>query len=123
MGPRTSDESRLLLNKYRISFDGPIEPSEWPSTQRVLFKDVQRLGRYTYSGYEDIRKQRSTDEPWGSGILRRADRVTSIAKKCLGERRNEAGWRLSLEPEIFARFTIEVAWYAVSHSYSLTIMK
>ena len=112
MGRETSDESRLLLKKCSIFFEGPIEPTEWPNTHQSLFGAIQELGKYRYTAYEEVRKTRSTDQPWGSDILRRADRINSIAKRCYREKRNEAGWRLSLEPELFARFAVEVAWYA-----------
>lgn len=113
MGRGNSDESRELLHKYNLCFDGLVEPSDWPAAHKTLFQDVQRLGAYKYSDYERTRKERSPHEPWGSDILKRADRVRSIARKCSKEAQNEAGWRLSLEAEIFARFTVEVAWYAL----------
>jgi len=111
MGAGKDDERRNLRDKYGIFFDGPAEPTSWPITHHVLFSDIQKLGRKTYSQYVELRKTRPPSEPAGSQVLPRVDRVRSIADRRLRERRNEAGWRLSLEHEILARFHGEITWY------------
>jgi len=111
MGPSNGDKVDKVLRRLRIFFDGPAGATQWPSMYQTLFKQVQRLGSYNYSEYEGNVEQRSLDEPWVSVILKRTRKLSSLAKRCDRERRNEAGWRLILEPEIFARFSDEVVWY------------
>ena len=110
MTPEQYRDLRRLNKKYRIFFDGPLTQDEWPPTHTELFRNVQSLGHKSYEEYKAERTQRSVFEPWGAQTTRRADRVVEIAKRLRSENRNEAGWRLELEPEILSRFTIEIAW-------------
>lgn len=111
MTPEQYKEVRRLMKKHRIFFEGPVEPVKWPSVHRVIFSNIRALGERKYIDYEEARKERSPKGSFGADVLDRAARITSIADKCLLERRNEAGWRLCLEPEIFARFQNDIAWY------------
>ena len=60
--------------------------------------------------YAEVRESRSINEPWVAHNVEQADRVVEIAERIWRERRNEAGWRFALEPEIFSRFKFEAAW-------------
>jgi len=110
MTPEQYEELRRLMKKHRIFFHGPVEPAKWPLAQRIIFSKIQELGQRRYIDHAEARKTRSPNDSWGADILDRAARITSIADKCLLERRNEAGWRLNLEPEMFARFANGIAW-------------
>ena len=101
---------RRLAKKYRIFFDGPLTQEHWPKTHVSLFQNIQLLGQKRYQDYKEARLDRPADDLWGAHILRRTDRVVQIAQRLRLEDPNEAGWRLHMEPEIFQRFTVEVAW-------------
>ena len=119
MAPERNDDFRRLAKKYRIFFDGPIPRNQWPGSHAELFGNIQLLGGKTYDGYKTDRAKRSLGEPWGAHTAQRAERIVGIAKRCRSENRNEAGWRIALEPEVFSRFTIEVAWYASLREFAL----
>jgi hypothetical protein len=103
-------EIKRLTKRFRISFDGRVSTESWPSVHKILFKNIQKLGAEQYGNYKDIRKTRSADEPWGAYAIQRANRIVQVARRCYQEDVNEAGWRLALEPEVFSRFKVEVAW-------------
>ena len=110
MTPEQYENLRKLTKKYKISFDGPLSREQWPPTHARLFQNIQSLGQMRYHEYKADTTKRSLNEPWVAQSTRRAERVVARAKRLRSENRNEAGWRLELEPEIFSRFTIEVAW-------------
>ena len=110
MTPDQLETLRKLCNSYRITFNGRRSPSEWPIAHAGLFSNIRTLGDTQYTTFGKRKESRLPEEPWGAQVIYRADRVVEIAEKCQRERRNEAGWRLALEPEIFSRFTVEFAW-------------
>ena len=110
MTPDQLETLRQLCRKYRITFNGRKSPSEWPPAHCGLFTDIRTLGDAQYSYHAELKESRSRDEPWVAHAIEQADRVVEIAERCQRERRNEAGWRFALEPEIFSRFKFEVAW-------------
>lgn len=103
-------DMKRLTKKFKISFDGRVDTRSWPSAHKILFKNIQKLGADQYETYKDIRKARPADEPLGAHAIQRANRIVQVARRCYHEEVNEAGWRLALEPEIFSRFKVEVAW-------------
>ncbi len=103
-------EIKRLTKKFKISFDGRVNTESWPSVYKILFQNIQKLGAEQYDNYKDIRKARPADEPWGAYAIQRANRIVQVARRCYHEDVNEAGWRLALEPEVFSRFKVEVAW-------------
>lgn len=112
MTPDAYEEICRLMQKHRIYFDGPVSQDRWPPQYKQLFATIkQDCGQKAYDAYKQMRKGRAVEEPWGADVLERAVRVVAKAERCRLEHRNEAGWRLSLEPEIFNRFTVEIAWY------------
>ena len=111
MTPDEYDKLCRLMKKYRISFEGPVPQNQWPPSHRDPFRTIQdTCGRKEYDTYVQERSIRAVEEPWGADVVQRAARIVAKAERCLRENRNEAGWRLLLEPEIFNRFTVEVAW-------------
>lgn len=103
------------MKKYKIVYDGPIDSVRdpaWPGNCEAIFKHIRQLGRTEFEQYRDAVNADFLRQPWREQVQRRAKRVTEITKLCLEGRKNEAGWRLALEPEIMRRFTVEVAWYA-----------
>ena len=110
MTPDQLETLRRLCGDYGITFNSRRSSNEWPKAHAKLFADVRTLGNTQYSVYEKSEEIRSPDKPWRARAIDRADRVAKIADKCQRERRNEAGWRHALEPEILSRFTVEVAW-------------
>jgi post-segregation antitoxin (ccd killing protein) len=72
-------------------------------------RNIRKLGRIEFAEYRESVAVDSEDNPWREQTKCRAERIANLAKLCLDGRKNEAGWRMSLESEILARFTIEVA--------------
>ena len=101
-----------LARAHSIVFDtGPDSATNWPTSHKRLFGNIKQLGRQIFENYCQNEEDRLLDEPWRDQTVRRAERLSHLAYRCHREGRNEAGWRLLLEPEIFARFSVEVAWY------------
>lgn len=109
MTAQQKQEHRNLIKEYNINFDGPIDRALWPSAHFQTFSNIQKLGRTGFAEYRESVTIDSEDNPWREQTKRRAERIATLAKICREGRKNEAGWRLSLESEILARFTIEVA--------------
>jgi hypothetical protein len=110
MTPEQYEQFRILTKTHNIHFDGPVERREWPSNYENIFLDVQKLGTAIFEEYCESSVIDSLDKPWRTSTRRRAKRLAALANLCRRERRNEAGWRMLVEPEVMARFTIEVAW-------------
>ncbi|KAF4969181.1 hypothetical protein FSARC_3557 [Fusarium sarcochroum] len=87
MPPNQREVQRRLMKKYHIFFDGPIDSIE----------------------YRESITADSSRSPWRHQAQRRAKRIAEKAKLCIEGRRNESGWRLSLESDVMARFTVEIA--------------
>lgn len=109
MAAQQKQDLRILIQKYNIHFDGPIDRIQWPATHFQTFENIQKLGHTEFASYRESITIESDDKPWRQQIKLRAERIVNLAKLCRAGRKNEAGWRMSLESEILARFTIEVA--------------
>ncbi|PGH26779.1 hypothetical protein AJ80_01544 [Polytolypa hystricis UAMH7299] len=102
--------SRLeLARQYNIHFLGPVQADRWPRTQGRLFRDVQSLGEKKYAGFCQSASIDSIDKPWRGQTKHRAQQLAANCERRFKEYRNEAGWRLHIEPDVFYRFTVEVA--------------
>jgi hypothetical protein len=104
---------RRLMKKYNIHFDGP-EPginSSWPVTRKTIFEHIQKLGKTEYHRYQESISCDVLQRPWKEQVRQRAERTVETVKSCLDGRKNEAGWRLAVEPIILKRISYEVAWY------------
>ncbi|KAF4421576.1 hypothetical protein FACUT_10952 [Fusarium acutatum] len=112
MPPNQREVQRQLIKKYNIVFDGPIDSisdPQWPSNCNTIFDHIQQLGRTDYSEYRESISADFTRFPWRHQVQRRAKRIAESAKRCLQSRKNESGWRLALESEVMARFSVEIA--------------
>ncbi|EXL93514.1 hypothetical protein FOIG_13647 [Fusarium odoratissimum NRRL 54006] len=112
MPPNQREIQRQLMKKYNIIFDGPIDSitnPHWPSNCNTIFDHIRRLGKTDYSEYRESISADFTRFPWRHQAQQRAKRITKIAKRCLESRKNESGWRLALELEVMARFSVEIA--------------
>jgi hypothetical protein len=105
---------REHADRSNIHFLGPAQPSCWPDTLRRLFTDVQKLGGQKYDDFSENVTIDSIEKPWRLQTKKRAERLAKLVETCREERRNEAGWRYCIEPEVLHRFTIEVAWWVKS---------
>jgi hypothetical protein len=63
-----------------------------------------------HDSYGEIVDIMSDKKPWRNKTKQNAKRLAHLADLCRRERRNEASWRMALEPEVFARLAIEIAW-------------
>ncbi|KAL7762656.1 hypothetical protein ACKLNR_009191 [Fusarium oxysporum f. sp. zingiberi] len=112
MPPNQREVQRQLMKKYNIIFDGPIDSisnPQWPSNCNTIFDHIRRLGKTDYSEYRESISADFTRFPWRHQVQRRAKRIAESAKRCLESRKNESGWRLALESEVMARFSVEIA--------------
>jgi|SRR6266516_260099 len=103
-------QHRILIKKHNIQFDGPVSRDKWPPNHKQTFNNIQKLGQIDFMQYRESITIDSEEKPWREQTRRRAERIACLARMCREGRKNEAGWRMSLESEILARFTIEVAW-------------
>ena len=110
MAPNTPVNLYKLIKEYRIQFDTQGHPDSWPDSHRQTFADIKELGKKEYQVYSETVDVESDLKPWRAQIKTRAKRISGLANNCRNSRKNEAGWRLNVEPEVLARFTIEVNW-------------
>ncbi len=111
MTPEQSRELRRLAKAHRIFFvSNPSPPHSWPEGHRDTFLNIRKIGNFRFDQYGETVDILTNSKPWRNETKRRAARLSGLAAQCQRERRNEAGWRLLIEPEVFARFTVEVAW-------------
>nr|RBQ99291.1 hypothetical protein FVER53263_00115 [Fusarium verticillioides] len=112
MPPNKREIQRQLMEKYNIIFDGPIDSvanPQWPSNCNTIFDHIRRLGKTDYLEYRESVSADYTRFPWRQKVQQRAKRIAESAKRCLKSRKNESGWRLALESEVLARFSVEIA--------------
>ncbi|PIG89931.1 hypothetical protein AARAC_003547 [Aspergillus arachidicola] len=94
--------------ELNIRFLGPAPPRQWPDVHRRLFTDIQKLGDQKYSSFSETVSVDSIDKPWRRQTKQRAARLVKRSLMSREDRKNEAGWRFSIEPEVLHRFTVEV---------------
>ncbi|KAE8358633.1 hypothetical protein BDV27DRAFT_65974 [Aspergillus caelatus] len=94
--------------ELNIRFLGPAPPRQWPDAHRRLFADIQKLGNQKYSSFSETVSVDSIDKPWRRQTKQRAARLVQRSLISREDRKNEAGWRFSIEPEVLHRFTVEV---------------
>ncbi|KAG4293561.1 hypothetical protein FPRO06_00146 [Fusarium proliferatum] len=68
------------------------------------------MAKKEYAQYREAISADFARVPWKYQVPSRAKRIAEKAKQCIDARKNESGWRLSLESEVMARFTVEIAW-------------
>jgi hypothetical protein len=76
----------------------------------AYFGDIRALGEHNFDDYRSNITIESRQKPSRQDILRRAKIISAKARRCIDENKNESSWRLSVESDILARFSIEVAW-------------
>lgn len=107
------DHFQNMMTKYKIRFLGPedtIGAESMPANLHTTLKQVRSLGHTDYNTYtEDVRSD-VAQQPWRHQRLERARTLFETVGRCLSLRKSEAGWRLSVEPLVCRRFTVEVAW-------------
>lgn len=104
---------RKLLREYHIEFVGPVESlsdKDKPKIHKTVISHIQKLGQFQFEHYQEIIAADIETYPWRDQVRQRARRIVQLAKRCRDARKNEAGWRFALEPEIMARFGVEVSW-------------
>lgn len=99
----------LLAKKHRISFPKPWDESNWPEHIRSMAAKVRSIKSLSYAKYanEDIDSQ---DKPWRIKTKQQATYLAEVAFDCSRADYTESTWRSKLEPIVFQRFAIEVAW-------------
>ncbi|GFG15825.1 hypothetical protein IFM61392_09180 [Aspergillus lentulus] len=94
--------------ELNIRFLGPAQSSQWPDAHRRLFEDIQKLGNQKHLRFNETVSVDSIDKPWRRQTKQRAARLVQQSQISRQDRKNEAGWRFSIEPEVLHRFTVEV---------------
>ncbi|EXJ68817.1 uncharacterized protein A1O5_07748 [Cladophialophora psammophila CBS 110553] len=100
-------ERRKLLRESNVFFD--LNQSQAPGPE-AYFQDIRALGGTNLDEYRANITIESDQKPWRQVILQHANFLSAKARRCLEQDKNEAGWRLLVEPAVIARFGIEVAW-------------
>jgi hypothetical protein len=94
---------KLGISFKRASFDAP------PLEHRETFNLIRAIRNKNMNDYrKDITFK--SNEPWRKQTHDRAKWVAKRAASLVDQQRNEAGWRFSLENDVFHRFRVEVAW-------------
>ena len=86
------------------------QPGNVPEEHRVKFRHIQWLGHQKFSEYCAQLSMLPTSGPWQHERKNVASIIFKRAAKCKDEKRNEDGWRESIEYRIFDRFDTEVIW-------------
>lgn len=115
--PRRSNVSKLspqehqkLIQIYKISFEGPIRPCEWPSRYSNIFHKVRDAEKIRYEEYlsnpgNDPRKVRQIAE-----LCKLTEDLVRKAYQCRNPAINESTWRGATEHLILHRFEAEIKW-------------
>jgi hypothetical protein len=85
-------------------------PGNVPEDHREKFRCVQLLGDRKFDEYASQPSMNPTAGPWQRERKQTATYIFNRAVRCRQEKRNEEGWRESVEHCIFNRFYIEVTW-------------
>ena len=110
MAPAQNKARWDYMKELHIKFLGNALPVQWPDAHRSLFEDIQKLGNQKYSTFSEAVSNDSIDKPWRHQTKQRAARLVRRSTMSRNDRKNEAGWRFSIEPEVLYRFTVEVTW-------------
>ena len=86
------------------------EPGNVPVAHREIFEHIQILGRKEYHAYDVDPNPEHIYKPWKLFNKSKASALRQLAVECVQEKRNEAGWRATIEYRLFSRFEDEVAW-------------
>ena len=105
----TPEELGALIRQYRINFEGPLPPSDWPAPYAETFQTIRNIGRLQYEDYRPNEWKTVHDVEEAKRSVRKINRT---AYSCRRQRLNEDGWRLRTEPRIVSRFEAEVIWSA-----------
>ncbi|KNG85566.1 hypothetical protein ANOM_006655 [Aspergillus nomiae NRRL 13137] len=108
MAPAQYKARRDYAKELHIDFLGYAPPVQWPDAHRSLFEDIQKLGNQKYSSFSETVSNDSIEKPWRHQTKQRAARLVRRSTMSRNDRKNEAGWRFSIEPEVLYRFTVEV---------------
>jgi hypothetical protein len=108
MSDDSDRELRRLIKKLGISFKG-LNTDALPIEHRETFKLIRSIRNKTLHDYrKDITFQ--SNEPWRKQTHDRVKWLACRATSLVNQQRNEAGWRFTLENDVFHRFRVEVAW-------------
>lgn len=108
---------RRLMATYNISFVQPIETLEkelYPQNHSSTVSDIRQLGKTEFKKYHESIDTDSRERPWRREVRNRVQRVVESAQRCRDARKSEMSWRLTLEPDVLARFSVEVGWLALA---------
>lgn len=97
-----------------------------PWKHQRMFRDIRTLGRIQFDSYWDHPTPEASQYPWRKERIKRAETLVHFAEKCAKlEQLLEADWRAEVEPRIFDRFSIEVAWYVYHRvkSFALVLIR
>lgn len=111
-------ELRRLIKRLGISFK-PYDCEALSSEHHEAFKPIRVIRNKTFDNYgKDITVH--SIEPWRKQTHDRAKWLAGRAASLVNQQRNEAGWRFSLENDVFHRLRVEVAWLVlcILESYS-----
>ena len=112
MASDSDRDLRRLAKRFRIFFIPPNEnvSDKWPATHRPMFEEICNIRGIKFNNYCASSDISSNEEPWKKETKNRAKWLATRSSQLTKQRRNEAGWRFSIENAILHRFRFEVAW-------------
>ena len=103
-------ELRRLIKHFGITFKGVgADATGLPEEHAETFGIIRAIRNQRFEEY-GVNITLANDQPWKEQTKRRVTWLASRAASLITQQRNEAGWRFSLENDVFHRFRIEVAW-------------
>ncbi|KIW09896.1 hypothetical protein PV08_11997 [Exophiala spinifera] len=104
-------QMRMLIDRYRIDFRGPLSPSQWPEGHPEIFNRVRQIRLIEFDEY---RPDETTDRGFSASQLKKcAYELFKVANTDRKKRANESDLRRSTEPLVFRRFREEMKWCQV----------
>ena len=98
---------QVLLQKWNIIYERPINPRKWPSDYKAVFGDIRAISRVWMQDY--VQQNDFDLLPLRNKQIRVAQLVNS-ARDCLTTFKDEDDWREQTEDKILSRFSSEVIW-------------
>jgi hypothetical protein len=101
---------RRKVSDYRIRFEGPVPPTQWPEEHKYNFRVIRALQFLQYEEYKEdhqIHPDRRREYRKRVGNIR-----TKVGRLLDDLNPNEDSWR-ALEGPIFEKFDRPVIWYVI----------
>ncbi|EER25114.1 hypothetical protein CPC735_017160 [Coccidioides posadasii C735 delta SOWgp] len=107
MGPKkklSREKERRLVDQHNIKFDGPIQPSEWPTSYAQIFRKVRDIEKVRSDEYCSSQRN-DLLEAQRNRNFNRASNLVNAAYECRISSLDEENWRRKTEDFLLKRFS------------------